>query len=95
MGDLLSTRMHPWMGDGDPEHWIEILAAVETMGLERFVPGHGEVATVEDVRGLREHLRAFLDDPDGIEARYPNWDFQGEMPDRNRAFLAEQAGRRA
>jgi glyoxylase-like metal-dependent hydrolase (beta-lactamase superfamily II) len=93
MGDLLTTRMHPWMGDGDPERWIKILTAVQAMGLERFVPGHGEVGSVDDVGGLREHLVAFLDDPDGIEARYPEWDFQGEMVDRNRAFLAERAGR--
>jgi glyoxylase-like metal-dependent hydrolase (beta-lactamase superfamily II) len=92
MGDLLTTRMHPWMGDGDPKQWIEILSAVEAMGLEWFVPGHGAVASLEDVRGLREHLVAFLDDPDGIEARYPDWDFQGVMPDRNRAFLAERTG---
>jgi len=92
MGDLLTTRMHPWMGDGYPEQWIEILAAVEAMGLERFVPGHGEVASVQDVRGLREHLVAFLDDPHGIEARYPEWDFQGGTADRNRAVLAERAG---
>lgn len=53
MADLLGIRMHPWMGDGHPERWIEIL--------------------------------------EEIEQRYPDWDFQGEMVDRNRTFLRERA----
>jgi hypothetical protein len=58
--------------------------------VDRFVPGHGRVATVEDVRALREHLRAFLADPESIESLYPGWDFWGDTADRNRAFLRQR-----
>jgi hypothetical protein len=36
---------------------------------------------------LRDHLRAFLADPESIESLYPDWDFWGDTADRNRAFL--------
>jgi cyclase len=90
-GDLLCVAMHPWMGHGDPDRWIEILGELETLDVDRFVPGHGAVATVEDVRALREHLRAFLAAPESIESRYPGWDFWGDTADRNRAFLLERS----
>lgn len=93
MGDLLCVDMHPWMGDGDPDRWIEILAEVETLDVDRFVPGHGGVTGVEDVRALREHLQAFLADPEGIESLYPDWALWGDTADRNRAFLRDRAAR--
>jgi cyclase len=87
MGDLLAVEMHPWIGAGDPERWLEILADVEALDVDWFVPGHGRVATVEDVRAFRDHLRAFLAEPDRIESLYPGWDFWGDTADQNRAFL--------
>ncbi len=91
LGDLLCVDMHPWMGHGDPERWIEILGELETLDVDGFVPGHGRVATVADVRALREHLLTFLADPDTIESRYPEWDFWGDTAERNRTFLRERA----
>jgi cyclase len=91
VGDLLCVEMHPWLGHGDPERWIEILIALERLDVDRFVPGHGGVATVEHVRALREHLRDFLAEPESIESLYPDWDFWGDTADRNRAFLRDRA----
>jgi cyclase len=54
--DLLCVGMHPWMGHGDPERWIEIVDELETLDVDRFVPGHGRVATVADVLALCEHM---------------------------------------
>lgn len=91
MGDLLAVEMHPWLGAGDPDRWIEILDQIEKLDVDVFVPGHGRVATVKHVRDLRDHLRAFLADPESIESLYPNWDFWGDTADRNRAFLRERS----
>ena len=90
VGDLLCVEMHPWLGAGNPERWIEILDRLELLDVDRFVPGHGRVATASDVRALREHLLAFLADPESIESRYPDWDFWGDTADRNRAFLRDR-----
>jgi cyclase len=91
VGDLLCVEMHPWIGHGDPDRWIEILHELETLDVDCFVPGHGRVATAEDVRALRDHLRAFLADPENIESLYSDWDFWGDTADRNRTFLRERA----
>jgi cyclase len=91
VGDLLAVELHPWLGAGDPDRWIEILGQLEKLAVDWFVPGHGRVATVEDVRALRGHLHAFLADPESIESLYPDWDFWGDTADRNRAFLRERA----
>lgn len=91
VGDLLTVGMHPWLGHGDPERWVEILTELEALDVDHFVPGHGRVATHADVRALREHLSAFLAEPDRIESRYPDWDYWGDTADRNRAFLRERA----
>jgi hypothetical protein len=90
LGDVLSVEMHPWMGHGDPLHWIEILDELETLHVGRLVPGHGRIAAIADLRALREHLRAFLADPGRIESLYPDWDFWGDTADRNRAFLRDR-----
>lgn len=49
--------------------------------------GHASVSTAEDMRVLREHLSAFLAEPERIESLYSEWDFWGDTADRNRAFL--------
>lgn len=90
VGDLLAVGMHPWMADGDPDRWMGILDELETLDVDRFLPGHGRVATVEDLLVFREHLRTFLADPDGIESLYPDWDFWDDTADRNRAFIRER-----
>jgi glyoxylase-like metal-dependent hydrolase (beta-lactamase superfamily II) len=90
-GDLLFARIHPWIGDGHPEHWLEILERLESLGAETVVPGHGEVSPATELRAFREHLAAFLDDPEGIEER-SDWDLDAGMLERNRAFLRERAG---
>lgn len=86
-GDLLCVEMHPWIGHGDPYRWIKVLDELETLDVDWFIPGHGRLATLEDVRALREHLRAFLADPENIESLYPDWDFWGDTADQNRTFL--------
>jgi cyclase len=87
VGDLLCVGMHPWLGAGDPWRWIEILDELERLEVDRFLPGHGSVSTAEEVRALRQHLAAFLAEPEKIESLYPEWDFWGDTADRNRAFL--------
>lgn len=60
MGDLLFVKSHPWMGDGNPEEWIQILDHVETLDLRTVVPGHGPVGTLEDCARVRQYIRDIL-----------------------------------
>jgi cyclase len=89
-GDLLFARIHPWMGDGHPEQWIEILGRLEGLGAEKVVPGHGEVSPPALLGELRAHIEAFLDDPDTLAERFPDWDVDSETLERNRTALLER-----
>ena len=56
-GDILFAHMHPYIGDGDPQAWLEALDRIEALQPEIVVPGHGGVSSQEEVRELAEYLR--------------------------------------
>jgi hypothetical protein len=45
------------MSDGYPGEWIATLEKVLALGATRFVPGHGSLATVDDVEDQIAYLR--------------------------------------
>ena len=55
-GDLLFCGGHPWVGDGDPLRWKEILERMESLEPTAIVPGHGPMATIPDLASLRRYL---------------------------------------
>lgn len=60
-GDLLMNGVHAEVvQDSDLEKWIEALEFIERTGAEIFVPGHGEVATVDDLEKMRNYLMKLL-----------------------------------
>jgi cyclase len=71
-GDLVVIESHPWVGDGDVEHWLEILDAFEARRPRVIVPGHGPVGSVEDIPPLRRYLEGLLD---GTATAIDGWDF--------------------
>jgi cyclase len=71
-GDLVVVASHPWVGDGDVEHWLEILDAFEARRPRVIVPGHGPVGSVEDIPPLRRYLEGLLD---GTATAIEGWDF--------------------
>jgi cyclase len=78
-GDLVVIGSHPWVGDGDVEHWLEILDAFEARRPRVIVPGHGPIGSVEDIPPLRRYLGGLLD---GTATAVEGWDF-AEGHDRN------------
>jgi glyoxylase-like metal-dependent hydrolase (beta-lactamase superfamily II) len=60
-GDLVVVETHPWVGDGDVEHWLEILEAFEARRPRVIVPGHGQIGSVGDIPPLRRYLEGLLD----------------------------------
>ncbi len=62
MSDLLFAGFHPYLGDGSPDRWLEMLRSVleGTAGVpnaSRFVPGHGPVGTKDDVQRLIGYIQ--------------------------------------
>jgi cyclase len=83
-GDLVVVETHPWVGDGDVEHWLENLEAFEARRPRVIVPGHGPVGTVDDIAPLRRYLQRLLD---GTAVAVDGW-AHSEIHDRNVAALA-------
>jgi len=57
MGDLLFTRIHPFMGDGDPQGWARVLDKIAVLDPETVVPGHGPISTLSDIKAMREYVQ--------------------------------------
>jgi glyoxylase-like metal-dependent hydrolase (beta-lactamase superfamily II) len=70
-GDLVVVGCHPWVGDGDVEHWLEILDAFEARRPRVIVPGHGPIGSVDDIPPLRRYLEGLLD---GTATPVDGWD---------------------
>ena len=78
-GDLVVVESHPWVGDGDIEHWLEILDAFEARRPRVIVPGHGPIGSVADIPPLRQYLEGLLD---GTATAVDGWTF-AEGHERN------------
>ena len=78
-GDLVVVETHPWVGDGDVEHWLEILDAFEARRPRVIVPGHGPIGSVGDIPPLRRYLEGLLD---GTSSTVDGWSF-AEGHERN------------
>ncbi len=61
LGDLFFHGRFPWFGDCDLDGWIATLDRVLTMDVNVVVPGHGEPATLREVRAFRDLLSAVRD----------------------------------
>ncbi len=55
LADLFFIGYQPYFVEGDPEDVFRALDRVKALGAERLVPGHGPVATVEDIAKMRDY----------------------------------------
>jgi cyclase len=58
-GDILFTDFHPYMADGDIPGWIRNLDYIETLDVDRIVPGHGPLSDKKDISDMKNYLIAF------------------------------------
>jgi glyoxylase-like metal-dependent hydrolase (beta-lactamase superfamily II) len=87
IGDLGFFHTHPYLGDSTPERWIAILEKLIVSEVDTFVPGHGPVGTVDDLKALIKYLHALDELATGVvemggteddAARQPLPDFSEE-----------------
>lgn len=55
-GDILFHQVHPLLGMGSSEAWINALDLILSWDVEVVVPGHGPIADKDGVRGLRDYF---------------------------------------
>ncbi len=63
MSDLLFVGQHPYVGNGNPDVWLEVLRSIQNgaagiQNASRFVPGHGPVGNLGDLKRLGEYIRS-------------------------------------
>lgn len=60
-GDLLMNGVHAEVvHDSDLERWIEALDSAKKTNAEIFVPGHGEIAALDDLERMKEYLMKLM-----------------------------------
>jgi len=59
-GDLLVVKNHPDLTSGHPREWLNILAKIKALDPVRLVPGHGELATVDDITAKERYINTLI-----------------------------------
>ena len=58
-GDILFTRYHPFLAEGDLASWRKILSELEQTPAEKIIPGHGPVSSKADIKDMKTYLSEF------------------------------------
>jgi len=58
--DLLFVNTHPYLSEGDPNLLLQALNELLTLNASCFIPGHGPIGTVEDIRSMISYVEDCL-----------------------------------
>ncbi len=59
VGDILFTRYHPNLAEGDFPNWIKVLTQLEQTPAAKIIPGHGPISTKADLKDMRVYIGRF------------------------------------
>ena len=59
-GDLLVVKNHPDLTSGHPREWLNILVKIKALNPACLVPGHGELATVDDIVAKERYINKLI-----------------------------------
>lgn len=60
-GDLVFSELHPYLPDGNPDTWKQVLQKMYEMGVRKVVPGHGPVGDGRDLITMIDYLEVVKD----------------------------------
>jgi glyoxylase-like metal-dependent hydrolase (beta-lactamase superfamily II) len=55
-GDLVFNDMHPYMGQSSIEGWRTWLEYMGTLGIDKLIPGHGEIGNETELEEMRIYI---------------------------------------
>ncbi len=58
-GDLLFTKYHPFLAEGNFKNWTNDLDKLQTLGAAKIIPGHGPLSTNKDLADMRTYINSF------------------------------------
>jgi len=56
IADLGFFQCHPFLGTSNPDGWVSILKQFEETSIDTYVPGHGPVGSLADVRKVKDYI---------------------------------------
>jgi len=59
VGDILFSRYHPFLADGDLSIWQQALGELANTPAEKIIPGHGPISGKSDLETMKIYLREF------------------------------------
>jgi cyclase len=59
VGDLLFSRYHPFLAEGDITGWQKALTELQQSPAEKIIPGHGPVSGKADLEDMKTYLGQF------------------------------------
>jgi len=59
-GDLLVARNHPDLTHGNSHQWLEILAKIKALDPVTLIPGHGGIASLEDIDLIERYINELM-----------------------------------
>lgn len=87
--DLLFVKMHPYLGECQPEKLLQALNTLQQLGAEICVPGHGAVGTEADLLAMAAYTQNCLDAARRLVEAGEGWENleeKVEIPERYRAW---------
>jgi glyoxylase-like metal-dependent hydrolase (beta-lactamase superfamily II) len=58
-GDVLFTGYHPFLAEGNIEQWAKELDDIQSMDVEKIIPGHGPISGKKDLEDMKEYILMF------------------------------------
>ncbi len=58
-GDILFTKYHPFLGEGNIDEWAKELDNIKSMDIEKIIPGHGPLSGKKDLEDMKEYILLF------------------------------------
>lgn len=59
VGDILFTRYHPNIGEGDLVSWQKVLEDLQKTPATQIIPGHGPVSTPAHLKQMQQYIQTF------------------------------------
>lgn len=59
-GDLVLSKHHPVLANANPQEWQHILEQIEQLEVEKIIPGHGEVCSLQELHDVKGYISDML-----------------------------------
>lgn len=90
--DLITNTFHPYLPDGDPINWLQILGRLNSLSISIVVPGHGETGNRDLIQTTMNYLDEIIQAANKIKQIGTSMQLKQafEMPEKYREWWLDQ-----